>query len=74
MVKWLERLSHDAESHRFESWLGSASDQKTFSVNQAINGYLFRMSAKEGWGLPSVCCAQDTVGLKPQLTLGYGKP
>ena len=31
----------------------------------------------EGWALPSISCAQDTVGLLPSLPLrllGYGKP
>ena len=50
-----------AEGRGFGSLLGSTSRWKTFSVNPAVNGYLFRIGKDEalkgeGWASPFICC------------------
>ena len=56
-----------ALSREFEAQLRHVATGK-LSVDPAENGYLFELgkdkAAKgEGWALPFISCAQDTVGL-----------
>ena len=42
VVEWLERLGYGAESRRKTyEWASPCYNWKTFSVNPAVNGYLF---------------------------------
>ena len=84
VVEWLGRLDYGAESRRrvVSSRLGFAIRRLENSVNQALNGYLFRI--REGWdsdrrGISSafhLLCRSNSGILTPLplWLLGYGKP
>ena len=58
MVEWLEWLSYGGERrHRVMAMQQLENSQEIFELgkDKAVKG--------EGWALPSISCAQDTVGL-----------
>ena len=67
MVEWLEQHGYGAE-HEFEARLRHAANGKLSLSTQQKMGTFFKLgkdkAAKgEGWALPFISCAQDTVGL-----------
>ena len=71
-----------AVSREFEARLHHAATGKlSLSTQQKMGTFLElgkdKAAKGEGWALPFISCAQDTVGLQPPLPLrllGYGKP
>ena len=46
VAEWLERLGYGAKSRRkvpVRGWASPSDDWKTLSVNQTVNGYIFRI-------------------------------
>ena len=57
-----------AERSLVQVWALLSDYWKTFSVNPAVNGYIFRIRENKaakgaGWAPPFFCCAHDPVGL-----------